>query len=99
MSKVVDITDKLNFEESPKLVIRGELYTVNDSAEAMLKMMVYFDDQPTAKTVVEVYEILFSEEDRNRINALKLNFQDLTTIIKAAMDLVRGADDDEESPS
>lgn len=37
MSKVVDITDKLNFEESPKLVIRGELYTVNDSAEAMLK--------------------------------------------------------------
>lgn len=48
----------------------------------------------TAKTVVEVYEILFSEEGRNRINALKLNFQDLTTIIKAAMDLVRGADDE-----
>ena len=35
MSKVVDITDKLNFEESPKLIIKGEEYTVDDSAETM----------------------------------------------------------------
>lgn len=99
MSKILDITDKLNFEASPMIVIKGETYTINDSAEAMLKMMALFDDEPTAKAVVEVYEILFSEEDRMRINKLGLNFKDLTTLIRTAMDLVRGEDATEDSPS
>ena len=39
MAKVVDITDKLSFEENPKLKIKGMVVTVNADAETMLRIM------------------------------------------------------------
>lgn len=99
MSKVVDITDKLNFEESPKLIIKGEEYTVDDSAETMLKMMALFDDKTEAEAVPEAFRLLFSESDRKKISDFKLNFKDFTTVIEYAMNLIRGVGDDEGSPS
>lgn len=99
MSKVVDITDKLNFEESPKLIIKGEEYTVDDSAETMLKMMALFDDKTEAEAVPEAFRLLFSESDRKKISDFKLNFKDFTTVIECAMNLIRGVGDDEGSPS
>mgnify|MGYP005835836321 FL=1 len=99
MSKVVDITDKLNFEESPKLIIKGEEYTVDDSAETMLKMMALFDDKTEAEAVPEAFRLLFSESDRKKISELKLNFKNFATVIECAMNLIRGVGDDEGSPS
>ena len=64
MAKVIDITDKLNFEESPAITIKGQVYKVNDSAETMLKLMGLFDDRSEAEAVPAAYELLFSEEDR-----------------------------------
>ena len=39
MAKVIDITDRLSFEESPKLVIKGQEIGVNTDAPTMLKVM------------------------------------------------------------
>ena len=58
MAKVIDITDKLNFEESPAITIKGQVYKVNDSAETMLKLMGLFDDRPEAEEVPAAYELL-----------------------------------------
>lgn len=55
MAKVIDITDKLNFEESPAITIKGQVYKVNDSAETMLKLMGLFDDRPEAEAVPAAY--------------------------------------------
>lgn len=97
MAKVIDITDKLNFEESPAITIKGQVYKVNDSAETMLKLMGLFDDRPETEAVPAAYELFFSEEDRERLKGLNLNFKDFMTLIEEAMDLVRGGDDDTPS--
>ena len=97
MAKVIDITDKLNFEESPAITIKGQVYKVNDSAETRLKLMGLFDDRPETEAVPVAYELLFSEEDRERLKGLNLNFKDFMTLIEEAMDLVRGGDDDTPS--
>ena len=39
MSRVVDITDKLNFEENPKLKIKNTEIEINSDAPTMLKIM------------------------------------------------------------
>lgn len=97
MAKVIDITDKLNFEESPAITIKGQTYKVNDSAETMLKLMGLFDGQSEAEAVPAAYELLFSEEDREKLKDLNLNFQDFMTLIEESMDLIRGEDDDTPS--
>ena len=70
---------------------------MNDSAETMLKLMGLFDDRPETEAVPAAYELLFSEEDRERLKGLNLNFKDFMTLIEEAMDLVRGGDDDTPS--
>ena len=45
MAKVVDITDKLNFDENPKLKIKGVVVTVNADAETMLRIMGAFGNE------------------------------------------------------
>lgn len=90
MAKIVDITEKLNFEEKPQLKIKGELYTVNDSAVGMLKLMPLISGDVTPDAIVKMYELLFSVEDRKRIDAVKLNFEDFTTFIMQAVTLVAG---------
>lgn len=42
MAKVVDITDKLSFDENPKIKIKGVEYEVNADARTMLEIMGYF---------------------------------------------------------
>lgn len=97
MAKVIDITDKLNFEESPAITIKGQEYKVDDSAETMLKLMGLFDSKSETEAVPAAYELLFSEADRKKLKKLNLNFQDFMTLIEEAMDLIRGEDDDTPS--
>ena len=95
MSKVIDITDKLNFEESPKIMIKGESYTVNDSAETMLRMLALFDDKSEAEAIPEAFGLIFSEDDRAKIQKLNLNFKDFTTLIECAMELIQNGEEGE----
>ncbi len=89
--KKVDITEKLNFEENPRLVIRGEEYEVNSDAMAMLKVMQFMtQDEPGADEIAEAYETIFPEKERKKIEKLKLKFLDFTTLIQEAVMLVTG---------
>lgn len=38
----------------------------------------------------EAYELIFPEKSRKEIEKFKLNFEDWTTVVEAAMDLVVG---------
>ena len=44
MSKIIDITDKLNFEERPQIKIKDTVVNVNDDAISMLKVTAIFED-------------------------------------------------------
>ena len=97
MGKVVDITEKLNFDENPKIRIKDKELEVNSDAESVLRIMGVLgkEDSTSPKAVTEMYEILFSEKSRNQIAKLKLQFKDFQTLVFTAINLVTGDEEDQ----
>lgn len=95
MAKIVDITDKLNFDEKPKIKIKGEELEINDSATAMLKILPKLRNNPTLDDVNEMFEMLFSEKDRKKIEKLNLNFENFKIFIAESVRIVSGADEED----
>lgn len=96
MSKIIDITNKLNFDERPKLVIKGTEIEVNNDAISFIKAIALFDSESgiSSSDILSALELLFDEENREKIAKLHLSFDDLSTVIKAATELI--ADNDSE---
>lgn len=93
MAKIIDITEKLNFEENPQIKIKNQTLEVNDSATSTLKLMGILseaDGNPTPLQLKNMYEIIFSESDRKKIDKLNLNTGDWSTLIEAAINLIVG---------
>lgn len=91
MAKVIDITDKLTFDGNPSLMIKGKKLEVNADAPTMLKVMNFMTaGDVKINQINEAYELIFPEKSRKEIEKLKLNFEDWTTVVEAAMDLVVG---------
>ena len=60
MSKVIDITEKLNFEENPKLKIKDAEIEVNTDATTVLTLMQTIGDEkgtPSANKMMEMFEL------------------------------------------
>ena len=85
----VDITSKLNFEEKPELIIKGETYKVNNEATTFLKLTPLMEN-PTPEAISKAYELIFDESEREKLEKLKLSFTDFQTIITEAIKLVVG---------
>lgn len=98
MAKIVDITDKLNFDENPKLKINGKELEVNADATTVLKIMGVLGDVNEAgpKEIIKMYELIFREKERKEIDKLKLNFKDFQTLVQAAISLVVGEEEQGE---
>lgn len=96
MSKIIDITNKLNFDERPKLVIKGTEIEVNNDAISFIKAIALFDSENdiSSSDILSALELLFDEENREKIAKLHLSFADLSTVIKTATELI--ADNDSE---
>lgn len=92
MGKVVDITEKLSFDENPKLKIKNIECEINADAPTMLKLMQLIGkgDGITPNDVVKMYELIFNENERKKIDKLKLQFKDFQTLVMTAMGLVTG---------
>lgn len=94
MAKVVDITEKLNFEEQPEIVIKGVHIKINNSAETMLKIMGNFNNKEMEEAVTDSIDLMFDKTERKKLSELKLNFKDFMTVVTNAMDIIRGEDDE-----
>lgn len=96
MSKIIDITNKLNFEEKPKILVKGTEIEVNNDAISFIKTVALFDSEDSIKTsdILSALELLFDEENREKIAKLHLSFADLSTLIRTATELI--ADEDSE---
>lgn len=90
MAKKVDITEKLSFDENPRLVIRGKEFEVNADAKTMLEIMGDFTNKSEVDAAISAYKRMFSEAEREQIDELKLPFKDLMIIITSAMELIQG---------
>ncbi len=97
MSKIIDITDKLNFEEKPKLKIKGVEVEVNNSATAMLKILPLMKDGATSDDLLVVCNQLFDKENFEKIESLDLSFTDFQTLLFTAIELVADNSDEGET--
>ena len=97
MAKIIDITDKLNFEELPKLKIRGVELRVNSDAPTVLRIMQKIGDgkNVTPKVLVDMYELIFPSDERKTLDKMKLNFHDFQKVVESAISLVTGTDMEE----
>lgn len=97
MSKVIDITEKLTFEGNPSLKIKGKTLEVNADAPTMLKVMgLMGSGDPGPKEIVDMYEMMFPEKSQKEIEKFKLNFNDLVTVVEAAVGLIVDTDGDSQ---
>ena len=99
MAHVGNITDKLELEGNPHLVIKDEELEINADAATMLKIMgkyAEFDsDAATPKDILDLYNLMFPVESQKKIEKLKLSFTDLTTVVMEAQKLITGEEDTE----
>lgn len=90
MARVVDITEKLSFDVNPKIKIKNIECEVNTDAPTVLKLMQLMGDGEniTPNDIVGMYELIFNEAERKKIDKSKLQFKDFQTVVMAAIDLV-----------
>lgn len=91
----VDITEKLNFDGNPVLVVKGTEVEVNADATTILRIMGIIGDESnvTPKTVMQLYETIFTEKERKKVEKLKLNMKDFQILVNEAIALVTGDDE------
>lgn len=97
MSKIIDITDKLSFEENPKIKIKDVELEIDASAENLLKVMAHVTDNPSVSDVMEMCKLIFTKESKKNLDALKLNFTDYANVVMAAIGLASGNSEEENS--
>lgn len=93
MSKVMDITDKLDFGGNPRIKIKDTEYEVNADALTILQVMgnLAENEEPGPRELLQLYNLMFSESDRKKIaEKLKLNIKDFQVLIFSAISLVTG---------
>lgn len=94
MARVVDITDKLSFDENPVIRIKGEELEVQSGAENMLRILGLFDSEKTeVHAAVEAAELMFNDRDKKKIARMKLQIGDYMQLIKEAINVALDADD------
>jgi DNA-binding protein len=98
MARVIDITDKLNFEEKPRIKIKGEEIEINDAAVDMLKIMPQLSKRKLKVDDINLmYQTLFPEESQKKIESLRLNFEDFSTVVLEAAAALQGGDGEGET--
>ncbi len=98
MSKIVDITEKLSFEQNPVLKIKDIEIEVNSDAKTILEIMGNFKTKTEVEASLDSVDKLFSREDQEKLDGLKLQFSDFMAVISAAMELVMGDTQGEQRP-
>ena len=93
---IYNLTDKLNFEDNPKIKIKDKTLEVKADAETVLSLVSLLQEKGETQATLEAANLLFTEKDKKIIKSLKLGFQDYMTLISTAISLALGEDPDEE---
>lgn len=87
MSKIIDITDKLNFEEKPVFKVKNVKVEANNDAITMLKVIALYDDKEdggediSVGNILKIFNLLFDEKNQKKVESLKLNMEDFITFV------------------
>jgi len=91
------LTDKLKFNESPQIEIKGKVLTIDNSATTVLELMDIVQNKGDLEGAKATTRLLFNEKDQKTLEKLKLSIDDYITLATVAMDLALGNDPDEKS--
>lgn len=94
--KKLDITEKLNFDEKPVLVIKNKEIEIDNRAITVLKVMGLMNDNAGTEEILQAYELLFDKNARKVVDSMGLSFTDFATVVRTAIGLVAGGDDEGE---
>ena len=94
---IYSLTEKLQFEENPKMQIKDTVLTVKSDAETVLKLMDIVNNKGEIEGALEAANLLFSAKDKKALDALKLSMNDYSVVIATAMQLAVGEDPDEQA--
>lgn len=87
MSKIIDITDKLNFEERPKFRVKGIEFEANNDAVTIIKVTAILQEESV--DILAAYNLLFDKENQKIIESMKLNMNDfMALIMEVAMSVI-----------
>ena len=95
MARKINITDKLNFDDNPILVIRDQEIEVNADAATVLQIMDKLDNEVGPKQILEMFKLIFPEESQQIISNFKFQFDDFQQVVMSAISLITGDDDDQ----
>lgn len=90
MAKMIDITEKLDFESKPLLIIKDTTLEVNSDAVTLLKVLQKLGDEPNMQDIGEACDLIFTQENQEKLQKLNLNIKDYMTVIKSALELAMG---------
>ena len=96
MSKIIDITDKLNFEENPILKIKDVELEINTEAENMIKIMALTSENPGPNEIVQMCDLVFTKQSKEKLDKLSLKFNDYVDVIMTAISVASGSYEEEE---
>lgn len=92
MAKIINITDKLDLSGNPYLVIGDAKVEVNADAATAIKIIGKYKDASVSGTSMkdfeDIYNIIFSEESREKLSNTKLSLADFKVVIEEAVNLV-----------
>ena len=80
MAKKINITDKLNFESNPIIVIGDLEVEVKSDAETVLRLMGVFAENSELQAVGEALELIFSPEDVEKICKMEKDGNDYYSV-------------------
>lgn len=93
MSKVLDITDKLNFEQKPVIKIKDTEIEVNNDAISFIKVAALFDGKDIKPAdMLTAIDLLFDDDSKAKVTNLHLSFDSLAKVIQTATSLVAKED-------
>ncbi len=91
MSKIIDITDKLNFRVKPQIKVRDVVITVNNEATSILKILPKISqDKMQPADILDIIGIILDEDEIKKLEGLHLDFKDFVTFIESAVTLITG---------
>ena len=80
------IVDKLKYAEKPELEIaEGVTVRVNNKAMALLEASEIVSGDISLPAIERLMQLLYSEEDREKINALDLSMGDFMTVLQESI--------------
>lgn len=96
MAMRYNITDKLKFGEDPVLQIRDVELTIRSDADIVLQILDIFRRKGEIEAALEAVDLLFSGDDKAKLDAMNLKIADYVTVITTAVTMALGEDPDED---